>query len=218
MSHMQKRPLHVSQNGPNKHWICRDVFGDAIQQPVDWYADMYSPCGSRQVDTSERADVGCRDILIHACSVGSDVKSLRDFQAVDEEADAMAEAAHNLPMKPTTVLVPGRNKMRVTLLPPPTSNARANPLTTVDIAKAADVVLLCMAIVAAPEPAGKGGVAAALDTEASLALQVLRSMGMLPVLVVTQGGGCSLKERAACKKAAATAIASELPGDHKVSR
>lgn len=144
-----------------------------------------------------------------ACAVGSDAKSLREHTVADDGAMNASTSEHHA-CKPTTVLVPGRNKMRITLLPPPVGENRQDPLVLVDIAKAADVVLLCMPIVA--DNKGKSvGVCGQVDEDATLALQVLRSMGMPQVLVATYGGGDSLKDRAASKKAAAAALAAELP-------
>jgi hypothetical protein len=42
-------------------------------------------------------------------------------------------------------------------------------------------------------------------------------MGLPPTIVVTRGLSDSLKERSLAKKAAAAALASELPGNIKVS-
>ena len=149
-----------------------------------------------------------------ACTVGSDAKSLREHATAGADAMDTTQTDHHA-CKPATVLVPGRYKMRMTLLPPPTAEARSNPLTIVDIAKAADVVLLCMPI--AVDKAGKKqGACGHVDGDATMALQVLRSMGMPHVLVATSGGGESLKERAASKKAAAASLAAELPPEVKV--
>jgi hypothetical protein len=175
---------------------------------------------SRRAYVSQRCLNTCRDLLIDACNDGSDVKSLHDFEAAQQGPDAMADATDTHPCKATTLLVPGRHRLRVTLLPPLPVPERSNPLALVDIAKAADVVLLCMAIVEAPGGgSGKGtGASGEVDAQAQLALQVLRGMGMPKVLVATRGGGVSMKERAAAKKAAAAALAAELPGELKVSR
>lgn len=155
-----------------------------------------------------------RDLLINACDVGSDAKSLRDFEEANSAPEAMDTPLDTHPLKATTLLVPGRHKLRVTLLPPPVPAERSNPLTYVDVAKCADVVLACMPVV---QTTGKGASAAGdVDTDAQLALHVLRAMGMPKVLVATRGGGAALKERAAAKKAAASALAVELPGELKV--
>lgn len=80
-------------------------------------------------------------------------------------------------------------------------------MVLVDIAKAADVVALCLPI-APGEPL--------LDAPGRQALQVLRTMGLPHPVVLLQNAGTTLKERAASKKAAATALESELPGDHRM--
>ena len=157
----------------------------------------------------------CRDLLINACSIGSDAKSLRDAEDAGAAPDAMQDVTETHACKPTTLLVPGKHRLRVTLLPPPTEPARSDPLHLVDAAKGADVVLLGMPI-AHLQGGGPGksvGAVGVVDAPAQLALQVLRSMGLPKVLVATRGGGTSLKERAAAKKAASSALASELPGE-----
>lgn len=115
----------------------------------------------------------CRDTLLSACSIGSDAKSLKDFDEAQESADGMQEACESHACKPTTLAIPGRNKLRVTLLPPPSEAARGDPRATVEVAKTADVVLLCVPVDTAEKEAGKGlGAAAALDAHGRLALQV----------------------------------------------
>jgi hypothetical protein len=120
-----------------------------------------------------------------------------------------APATHAL--KPTTLLIPCRHKMRATMLPPPPAAWLQDPSAVADIGTAADIVLLCVPVGSATEAGG-----APVDAAGQAALSVLRSLGMPPVLVAMQGAGSSLKARAAAKKAASAALAAELPGDHKV--
>lgn len=64
--------------------------------------------------------------------------------------------------------------------------------------------------------------AVCIDGEGQLALATLRQLGMPAVMALVSGGSGNsaavnrLKERAAAKKRAATVLASEVPGEHKV--
>lgn len=162
--------------------------------------------------------LGCeyRDLLRNACDVGSDARSLKDFE--QEQAQAASDMKADLPSharSPVTLRLPEKHKMRVTLLPPLTCEARQDIHALVDVSKAADVVLLCVRNL---EGSGKHNtqVEASIDKQGALALQVLRSMGLPEVMVAVQGAGSSLKERAAAKKQATAALQCELPGDRKV--
>lgn len=156
----------------------------------------------------------CRDLLRNACDVGSDARSLKDFEqeqaATDMKADLPTHAR-----SPVTLRLPEKHRMRVTLLPPLTYEARQDIHALVDVSKAADVVLLCLRTV---QRSGKLSTPdeAVIDEQGALALQVLRSMGLPEVMVAVQGAGSSLKERAAAKKQAAAALQSQLPGERKV--
>jgi hypothetical protein len=106
--------------------------------------------------------------------------------------------------------------MRVTLLPPLPQSARQDIHALVDVAKAADVILLCLP--QPSEPPAKRNVKAEghIDEHGALALQILRSMGLPEILVAVQVAGQSLKERAAAKKHATASLQAQLPGDIKV--
>lgn len=155
----------------------------------------------------------CRDVIRNACDVGSDAQSLKDFE--DEQlASGMAAELQSHARKPVTLHIPGRHSMRITLLPPVSPDQRRSVHALADIAKAADVVLLCMAH---PQESTnkRSKPLGALDAEGTLALQVLRSMGLPQVLVAVQGVGASMKARAHAKKLAAAALEAELSGDLK---
>lgn len=116
---------------------------------------------------------------------------------------------------PVTLRLPEKHKMRVTLLPPLTCEARKDIHALVDVSKAADVVLLCLHTT---QRSGKHSTqdGVSIDHQGALALQVLRSMGLPEVMVAVQGAGSSLKERAAARKQATAALECDLPGDRKV--
>lgn len=153
-------------------------------------------------------------MLRNACDIGSDAKSLKDFEEEQNAAGMTAELQSHA-RKPATLQVPGRHSMRITLLPPLTPEQRQDVHSLADVAKAADVVLLCMAHPEAPS-SKRGKPAGALDAEGSLALQVLRSMGLPQVFVAVQGVGPSMKQRSHAKKLATSALEAELSGDLKV--
>lgn len=204
------RPWSFSLSAPQKQWTS-SASGAHAYPPVP---GAHSVAGLRLPETKATSN-RCRDVIRNACDVGSDAQSLKDFE--DEQlASGMAAELESHARKPVTLHVPGRHSMRITLLPPVAADQRRSVHALADLAKAADVVLLCMAH---PEaPAGKRGnkAAGALDAEGSLALQVLRSMGMPQVLVAVQGVGSSMKERSHAKKSAAAALEAELSGDLKV--
>eukprot|EP00892_Ulva_mutabilis_P004765 jgi/Ulvmu1/2660/UM014_0116.1 len=155
------------------------------------------------------------DVLRNSCDIGSDAKSLKDFEEEQTAAGMTAELQSHA-RKPATLQVPGRHSMRITLLPPLSPEQRQDVQVLADVAKAADVVLLCMAHPETPtskrsKPAG------AVDAEGSLALQVLRSMGLPQVFVAVQGVGPSMKQRSHAKKLATSALEADLSGDLKVS-
>ena len=58
------------------------------------------------------------DVIMSTCRMGSDVQSLREFVTKEAGDDTIADNETTYAMKMETILVPGRNKMRVTLLPP----------------------------------------------------------------------------------------------------
>lgn len=157
----------------------------------------------------------CRDVIRNACDIGSDAQSLKDFEN-EQLASGMAAELQSHARKPVTLHVPGRHSMRITLLPPVSPEQRGNVYTLADLAKAADVVLLCVAHQEAPTTKRGKPAVAAVDGEGAMALQVLRSMGLPQVLVAVQGVGSSMKERAHAKKLAASALEAELSGDLKV--
>ncbi|CAL5218954.1 g706 [Coccomyxa viridis] len=141
---------------------------------------------------------------------GSDSKQRqpKGSEAMDEDATT---GTH--PMVPTLVAVPGKSKQRFMMLPPPLD--RADPLSIVDLGKAAEVLLVVVP--------GKTG-AAALDDSGLQALSLLRQLGM-PALIGVANGACpdeaanaaaKMKEKAAARKRAAAVLASELSGDNKV--
>ncbi|DBA66726.1 TPA: hypothetical protein ACH3X2_001875 [Trebouxia sp. C0005] len=110
------------------------------------------------------------------------------------------------PMVPTMVKLPGQSRSMIQLLPPPAG--LDNPLTAVDIARSAEVLLLVLPGNAKASQVDAGGLSS---------LAVLRLMGLptLQVLVQTQPGA-SLKDRSAAKKRAQAAVASQTAGEHKV--
>ena len=129
-----------------------------------------------------------------------------DAAMMDVEASAAAPAD----MRPHTVTVQARTRLRLTLLPPPRD--RGDPLAYVDLGRAADVLLLLV-------PGSER--ALAVDAEGALAMRVLRAMGLPTCVgVVACGGGAgsgaaaaaSMKERSAAKKRAEKALAAHLPG------
>jgi hypothetical protein len=109
---------------------------------------------------------------VNACAVGSDAKSLHQFETA-KDADDMADAACSHACKPTTLLIPGRHKFRITLVPQPLGLACNDPLRAVDIAKAADVVLMCMPVATTSKGAGQVlGAEGVVDAKTRLFLQV----------------------------------------------
>ncbi|KAF8061341.1 tsr1 [Scenedesmus sp. PABB004] len=133
-----------------------------------------------------------------------------------------------------TIAVQGRRRVRLTLLPPPPD--RDDPLAIVDVAKAAEVLLLLL-------PGHDG--AAPVDAAGEAALAVLRAMGLPTTMAVVlsqpqqQPGGvdamgvdgeddagagaagkgsaaAELKRRSAAKKRAEKALAAHLPGDMRL--
>jgi hypothetical protein len=163
----------------------------------------------------QRGLLRCRDLLRNACDVGSDARSLKDFEQQQAASDMKADLPVH-PRSPVTIRLPEKHKMRVTLLPPLTREARQDIHALVDVSKAADVVLLCVRNSEKPGVNSAKQQAGAVDKQGALALQVLRSMGLPEVMLAVQGAGTSLKERAAAKKQATAALECELPGDHKV--
>lgn len=114
----------------------------------------------------------CRDCLVNACKVGSDAKLLHHSKA-SAGADDMMECTA---LQPTTLEVPGQGKLRITLLPPPSGDTRGTPLAAVEQARCADVLLACLPVASQGAAAGKkAGVAAHLDEDARVALQVRTS-------------------------------------------
>jgi hypothetical protein len=113
----------------------------------------------------------CRNLVVNACAVGSDAKSLHQCDAARDVDDMEGACMHAC--KPTTLLVPGRHNFRISLLPPPSGAARSDALGAVDVAKAADVVLLCVPVACTSKEAGKGlGAEGSVDAETRLSLQV----------------------------------------------
>lgn len=157
---------------------------------------------------------GCRDVVRNACDVGSDARSLRDFEQ-EQEASEMKADLQTHSRSPVTLRLPDKHKMRVTLLPPLTYEHRQDIHALSEVAKAADVVLLCARGV---QSSGKQSAKqeATIDKQGALALQVLRSLGLPEIVVAVQGAGSGLKERAAAKKQVTTALQRELPGERKV--
>lgn len=124
-----------------------------------------------------------------------------------------------------TVAVAGRPRLRLTMLPPPPPDARGDPLTYVNIGKAAEVVLL---VVPGGSKAGGGGggssaaadtddmesqlegtvagthassshsrdpTAGVIDEQGKLALSILAALGLPNLLGLVQGAGASMKQR-----------------------
>lgn len=168
----------------------------------------------RRLREPTRNSTTCRDVLRNACDIGSDARSLKDFEEEQVTAGMTADLQSHA-RKPVTLHVPGRHSMRITLLPPLIPEQRKDVQALADVAKAADVVLLCMAHPEAPS-SKRSKADGALDAEGSLALQVLRSMGLPQVFVAVQGVGPSMKERSHAKKLASSALEAELSGDLKV--
>ncbi|KAK9814203.1 hypothetical protein WJX72_002201 [[Myrmecia] bisecta] len=105
-----------------------------------------------------------------------------------------------------TVSLPGKSKMRLTLLPPPTDFS--DPMAIVELGKAAEMIIMVV-------PGHEG--ALCVDASGDLALSVLRGLGMPTTVAVVQGAeGASLKARSAAKKRASAAIEAKVSGDHKM--
>ncbi|KAK9859345.1 hypothetical protein WJX84_011275, partial [Apatococcus fuscideae] len=112
------------------------------------------------------------------------------------------------PQIPTRVALGGRNGLQMLLLPPP--QARDDPLATVDLCRAAEVVLMVL-------PGGDG--VPIVDPCGLTALAVMRAMGIptLIPLVHSQPGVVSMKQRAADRKQAAAALEPQVAGGLKVA-
>ncbi|KAG1677733.1 hypothetical protein FOA52_001045 [Chlamydomonas sp. UWO 241] len=170
---------------------------DDVDLPALW-ATLIAACGSSEsggAGTSASADASAR--------------------SMDDDAMAVAGRAPAQPLGMTTVAVAGARTrgVRLTLLPP--ASDRADLLHVVDVARAAEVLLLAV-------PGAEG--ASAVDGSGECALSVLRAMGLPALMVCVQGGGAegastsapvSMKDRSAAKKRAEKAFGSHLAGEHR---
>ncbi|KAL3135477.1 hypothetical protein ABBQ38_005957 [Trebouxia sp. C0009 RCD-2024] len=129
------------------------------------------------------------------------VPALASEQGMDVDTGSDVPA-----MVPTLVKLPGQSRGMVQLLPPPADPT--NPLTAVELARSAEVLLLVL----------PGGPKATQVDQAGLSsLAVLRLMGLPALQVLVQGQPhASLKDRSAAKKRAQAAVALQIAGEHKV--
>lgn len=110
------------------------------------------------------------------------------------------------PLAPATLALADRRRLRFTFLPPP--SPRDDPLAVVELARAAECVLLAM-----PGDVGTD----TIDEAGSAALGVLRALGLPSVLALVQApaaaaGKNAMKERAAAKKHATAALQEQVGG------
>lgn len=150
--------------------------------------------------------------LIAACSQTPSAAHDSNTTAEDDSIMITEEdtGSNSAPLRMCTVSVAGRAKMRLTLLPPITQ--RNSPLAVVDLARAAEVVLLAV-------PGNEGSTA--VDAEGAMALSILRAIGLPEIALAVQtapasgSGAVSMKDRSAARKRAETAVSKVVAGEHK---
>jgi hypothetical protein len=109
------------------------------------------------------------------------------------------------PLATTTLSLVDRRRVRYCFLPPPA--ARDDPLAIVELGRSAECILLAM-------PGDLG--TATIDEAGSMALGVLRTLGLPTVVALVQspaaadGGKNALKERSAAKKHATNALLEQV--------
>jgi hypothetical protein len=142
--------------------------------------------------------------LLAACSAAFDDGG--DAAAAAAAAGGGMEVDAAAPLAPATLALADRRRLRFTFLPPPAP--RDDPLAIVELARAAECVLLAM-----PGDVGTD----TIDEAGSGALGVLRTLGLPSVLALVQAPAAAaskaaMKERAAAKKHATAALQEQVGG------